>query len=127
MSDDARVLEVLANGIIPGDARDAGAAAVEAGPRLAVRVAASPVYRQGLDAARALAADMFGCDLAALSPEQLQAVLDRLRERAPAFFKQLRMDVAALYLGDARVSQSIGFPGPSIERGGYPDFDQPQD
>jgi hypothetical protein len=34
--------------------------------------------------------------------------------------------VSALYLGDPRVSRAIGFPGPSIEQGGYPDFDRPQ-
>ena len=39
--------------------------------------------------------------------------------------KQLRMDVCALYLTDPGVWGRIGFPGPSVERGGYPDFDQP--
>ncbi len=94
---------------------------------LAERVPASPVYRSGLEAARALALDRFGRGIAELSPEQLRDVLDGLLERAPAFFKQLRMDVSALYLGDPRVSRAIGFPGPSIEQGGYPDFDRPQD
>jgi hypothetical protein len=49
-----------------------------------------------------------------------------LRDQCPAFFKQLRMDVSALYLSDPEVWQRIGFPGPSTDRGGYPDFDQPQ-
>jgi hypothetical protein len=34
------------------------------------------------------------------------------------------MDVPALYLSDPGVSRRIGFPGPSIEVGGYPDFDR---
>jgi len=49
-----------------------------------------------------------------------------MRVDAPGFFKQLRMDVAALYLGDPGVWRRIGFPGPSTDTGGYPDFDQPQ-
>jgi hypothetical protein len=42
------------------------------------------------------------------------------------FFRQLRMDVCALYLSDPGVWARIGFPGPSTAQGGYPDFDQPQ-
>ena len=42
------------------------------------------------------------------------------------YFRQLRMDVCALYLSDAGVWQRMGFPGASSEAGGYPDFDQPQ-
>jgi hypothetical protein len=127
MSNDVPALSALANAIIPADARDAGAASVDAGRRLAERVPMSAVYRSGLEAARTLANERFGRGLGELSPEQARNVLDGLLERAPAFFKQLRMDVSALYLGDPRVSRAIGFPGPSIEQGGYPDFDQPQD
>jgi hypothetical protein len=36
------------------------------------------------------------------------------------------MDVCALYLSDPAVWQRIGFPGPSADSGGHPDFDQPQ-
>ncbi|MEY2427611.1 MAG: hypothetical protein QOJ40_496, partial [Verrucomicrobiota bacterium] len=49
-----------------------------------------------------------------------------VREKLPSFFKQLRMDVSALYLSDPAVWQRIGFPGPSTASGGYPDFDLPQ-
>ena len=49
-----------------------------------------------------------------------------LREQQPGFFKQLRMDVCALYLSDPGVWARIGFPGPSSAQGGYPDFDRPQ-
>jgi hypothetical protein len=119
-------LAVLANGVIPPDARDAGAAVVAAGPRLAAKLSASPLYRAGLDAAEATASDQFGAGVAALSPKQVHHLLDLLRERQPAFFRQLRMDVCALYLSDPSVWERIGFPGPSTEQGGYPDFDQPQ-
>jgi hypothetical protein len=122
-------LTMLANGIIPADERDAGAASVNAGPRLADRMSAgvnASLYADGLRRARELAPEMFGCALANLTPADLHTLLDRLRMDAPGFFKQLRMDVAALYLGDPDVWRRIGFPGPSTETGGYPDFDQPQ-
>jgi hypothetical protein len=122
-------LAVLANGIIPGDERDAGAAAVNAGPRLADRVRAginAALYADGLRLARELAPEMFGCALVELTPADLHTLLERLRVDAPGFFKQLRMDVAALYLSDPGVWRRIGFPGAAIETGGYPDFDRPQ-
>jgi len=55
---------------------------------------------------------------------ELYEWIEALRERAPAFFKQLRMDVSALYLSDPKVWERIGFPGPSAAAGGYPDFEQ---
>jgi len=125
--DDTALLTVLANGIIPADARDAGAAAVDAGPRLAERLATgsgSAVYVPGLRAARAIAQESFGRDPAALGPAEVHDLLGRLREGSPSFFKQLRMDVSALYLSDPAVWRRIGFPGPSIETGGHPDFDE---
>jgi hypothetical protein len=125
----AAVLAALANGIIPADARDAGAAAVGAGPRLAEKLAAGPsaaVYRAGLAAAVALAQSRFGRGPTALDAAELAALLSALRDEHSAFFRQLRADVCALYLSDAAVWARIGFPGPSTAQGGYPDFDQPQ-
>jgi hypothetical protein len=124
-------LTMLANGIIPADERDAGAAAVDAGPRLADRLRAgtginASVYADGLRLARDLAPEMFARPLGDLTPADVHALLERLRTDAPGFFKQLRMDVAALYLSDPGVLSRIGFPGPAVETGGYPDFDQPQ-
>jgi len=126
-------LTMLANGIIPADDRDAGAAAVDVGPRLADRMRSGAginvtLYADGLRRARELAAEMFGRGRAPsdLKPADLHALLERLRTDAPGFFKQLRMDVSALYLSDPAVLRRIGFPGPAIETGGYPDFDQQQ-
>jgi len=127
--EDLHGLTMLANGIIPADERDAGAAAVDAGPRLADRVRAginAALYADGLRLARELAPEMFGRALPDLTPADLHVLLERLRAEAPGFFKQLRMDVAALYLSDPGVLRRIGFPGPAIDTGGYPDFDQPQ-
>jgi hypothetical protein len=123
------LLTALANGIIPPDERDAGAAAVGAGPRLAEKLAVgtnAALYRAGLAAATALAQERFGREVSALDAAQLHELLGLLRQQQPGFFKQLRLDVCSLYLSDPGVWQRIGFPGPSTAQGGYPDFDQPQ-
>lgn len=126
---DIATLATLAGGIIPADDRDAGAAAVHAGPGIAERMRRSPyadVYVEGLKAARELAREMFVQAVDELNAAQLFELLTALSARSPAFFRQLRADVCALYLSDAGVWQRIGFPGPSSDSGGYPDFDQPQ-
>jgi len=127
--EDIADLAALANGIIPADVRDAGAACVHAGPGIAERMRRSPyasVYLDGLKMARELSLAGFGCAVHALKPGQMHELLTSLSERSPAFFRQLRADVCALYLSDPGVWQRIGFPGPSSELGGYPDFDEPQ-
>lgn len=126
---DIAALTALANGILPADERDAGAAAVHAGPGIAERMRRSPygaVYVDGIATAREIAGRKFACTLAELDAAQLHELLGALRDEVPAFFRQLRADVCALYLSDAGVWQRIGFPGPSTDSGGYPDFEQPQ-
>lgn len=126
---DIATFTALANGIIPADERDAGAALVHAGAGIAERMRRSPyaeIYVDGLKAAHDLAASRFGKKVPELDAEQLHGLLTALRDESPAFFRQLRADVCALYLSDAAVWQRIGFPGPSSDLGGYPDFDQPQ-
>jgi hypothetical protein len=122
-------LAALANGIIPADETDDGAASVRAGPRLAERIRAgtnTDLYRLGLELARELADRMYGRHLGQLEPQEMDELLTMLRNEMPGFFKQLRMDVSAMYLSDPDVWARIGFPGPSAEAGGYPDFDRPQ-
>jgi hypothetical protein len=126
---DIGALAALADGIIPADERDAGAGLVHAGPSIAERMRRSPsasVYVEGLQAARILARERFDRDMRELNAGQMRELLAALRDQSPAFFRQLRADVCALYLSDAGVWQRIGFPGPSSHSGGYPDFDQPQ-
>ena len=126
---DIAALAALANGIIPADERDAGAAAVHAGPGIAERMRRSPyaqVYVDGLKTADELARGSFDRSVAQLDAGQMNSLLADLSTQAPAFFRQLRADVCALYLSDAGVWQRIGFPGASSDAGGYPDFDQPQ-
>ena len=128
--DDITALSALASGIIPADARDAGAASVHAGAGIAERAryhgVSGPLYAEGLKFATEQAQKKWGRSLSALSPAELQQLLGELRERSPMFFRQLRADTCGLYLSDPAVWQRIGFPGPSVESGGYPRFDQPQ-
>ncbi len=122
-------LAALANGIIPADERDAGAAAVHAGPGIAERMSRSPharVYVDGLKAAQDIARETWGRAAHELDPAKTHELLTALSAQSPAFFRQLRADVCAMYLSDVGVWQRIGFPGPSTDLGGYPDFDQPQ-
>jgi restriction endonuclease Mrr len=126
---DIGALAALADGIIPADARDAGAGLVFAGPSIAERMRRSPsaqVYVEGLRAARDFARERFGQDVRELNASQMRELLAALRDQSPTFFRQLRADVCALYLSDPGVWQRIGFPGPSAQSGGYRDFDQPQ-
>ena len=122
---DLETLAALADGIIPPDGRDAGAGVVQAGARLVEKLPMK-VYREGVEAAEALARECFAREVRALGPEEIHELLAILREKRPAFFKQLRMDVSALYLSDPAVWARIGFPGPSTATQGYPDFDRPQ-
>jgi hypothetical protein len=128
-SDQLAALAVLADGIIPPDEIDGGAAEVWAAARIAEKIrrgANAPLYREGLALAVAIAKGAYDRDVSQLNADQVHELLARLRDRLPAFFKQLRLDVSALYLSDPAVWQRIGFPGPSTASGGYPDFDQRQ-
>ena len=127
---DIATLAVLANGIIPEDDRDAGAATVHAGPSIAERMRRSPyvtVYVDGLKTSRQIAVVMFAKTVEELDAAQVHELITALSALTPAFFRQLRADVCALYLSDSGVWQKIGFPGASSDSGGYPDFDQPQE
>ena len=122
-------LAALADGIIPPDQIDAGASAVNAGARIADRVASgvnAKLYLAGLAATEVLARKNYRRATRELETRELHDLIGVLRDESPGFFKQLRMDVCSLYLSGPDVWKRIGFPGPSIASGGYPDFDQPQ-
>jgi hypothetical protein len=126
---DIAALAALANGIIPADERDEGAAVVHAGATIAARMRSSPyghIYVDGLLKAGELADMKYGCKVSELNGAQIQELIAKLSEQSPAFFRLLRADVCMIYLSDLGVQQRIGFPGPSTDDGGYPDFDQPQ-
>jgi len=123
-AEQVKILEKLANGIVPADEMDSGAAAVNAGMRIADRVdkgVNAKVYLGGMEFLESLKIDVVG-----MSEQQIHELLGVIRQKAPGFFKQLRMDVSALYLSDEGVWERIGFPGASSETGGYRDFDQVQ-
>lgn len=123
------LLSLLANGIIPADERDAGAQSVNAAEEIARKIEQginTTLYRGGLELARELVREKFSVAPEMLNAKQVDELIGVLRERGAGFYKQLRMDVCAAYLSNPEVWTRIGFPGPSIEKGGYPDFDQPQ-
>ena len=127
--DQIAILVVLADGIIPPDSMDAGASVVNAGGRLAEKIAAgwnARLYLRGIDESKSLALASYQCRVQDLNATQVHELLGKLRESLPGFFKQLRLDVSALYLSDPAVWDRIGFPGPSTASGGYVDFNQPQ-
>src|SRR5262245_7677167 len=114
--DDIASLAALANGIIPADQRDAGAASAHAGPGIAERArhgVNGPLYIEGLTAAGELSRQRFGRAVRELKETEIRELLDLLADSAPAFFRQLRADTCAFYLSDSSVWQRIGFPGPS--------------
>ncbi len=97
--DDIGTLAALADGIIPADDRDAGAAMVHAGPTIAERMRRSPsahVYIEGLHAARALAHERFGRDVRTLDADAIRELLEAIRDQSPGFFRLLRRRVRAL-------------------------------
>lgn len=122
-------LGALAAGIIPPDEKDRGAAEVNAAPRLADKISNgwnTSLYQEGLELAGQVAGENFRKPVHELTEKEVHSLLGLLQEKLPDFFRQLRMDVCALYMADPNVWQRIGFPGPSVLSGGYPDFDQPQ-
>ena len=122
-------LTALMNGIIPADATDGGAAMVQAGALAADKMRKginAAVYAEGLKRAEAIARERFDRAVDRLDPPQIHELLGILRDSSSPFFKQLRLDACASYMSNPRVWEQIGFPGPSTDQGGYPDFDQPQ-
>ena len=122
-------LAVLVNGIIPADDRDSGAAVVDAGGKIAAKVEAgvnAVVYLSGIDVADRLCRSHFEKPITELTPTEVHTLVGLVKAEVPGFYKQLRLDVTALYLSDPGVWARIGFPGASTASGGYPDFDHSQ-
>src|ERR1041385_6681313 len=93
--DDIATLNALANGIIPPDETDGGAAMVFAGLGAADKFRKginADVYADGLQTAAVVAKEKFGRAVSELSPQEIHSLLGVLHDNSPAFFKQLRMD-----------------------------------
>ncbi len=104
---DIAALAALANGIIPADDRDAGAATVHAGAGIAERMRRSPygqVYIDGLKVASLLARDKFHSAVHELDSLQINELLSDLRDQSPVFFDKS----APMYAGFTSVIQVFG-------------------
>src|SRR5258708_38074751 len=92
--DQIATLTALSNGILPSNGIDAGAAAVNAGTRLAEKNQTGPIstiYLQGLQQAQTISLALFGRGVSELNPEEIHQLLSRLRDDSGAFFTQRRM------------------------------------
>jgi len=121
-----RTLEALACEIVPSDdlpgAREAGTADAAAAA-LRSRSAQDPITR-GLEALQRLG-------FADLASANRQAAIEKLTRGTPPdgwrsgdpppeqFWPAIRGLIVALFYGSAAGRQVTGFPGPSVERGGW--------
>jgi len=120
-------LDALASGVIPADAKDRGVAGMSVGQSLARKIQTDPngsVYVEAIEFAVSKAKASFGKAVGSLDPAPVEALLVIVRDRYPGLFKLLRAEACAIYLSQPSTWERIGFPGPSIEKGGYPEFDQ---
>ena len=133
-------LEALAGTVIPPDDFDGGAAGLGFAEVANLRARYTPgradIYQIGVRAVDQVAADLFGVErFAALSLAQRTELLEAIREERVAqsawgnitpgkFFGALAEDVVFLYCTHPDTWQRLGWPGPSFDQGGYPDFDQ---
>ena len=101
------MLAALANGIIPADDRDAGAAAVHAGPGIAERMRRSPyaaVYLDGLRAAHEFAKTMFAKSAPDLTAGQMHELHERVAHWARGLDQENEFALCAITeLGFGRV------------------------
>src|SRR5947209_3140895 len=90
-ADHVAALAALANGIIPPDNLDAGAAEVNAAAKIAEKIANginATLYQQGLALAETVARERHACSVAQLNAAEIHDLLAAVRDRLPAFFKQ---------------------------------------
>jgi ribosome-associated toxin RatA of RatAB toxin-antitoxin module len=137
-----QTLEMLAATIIPADEFDTGVQHSDLAGMIEMRAryeaGRAELYQAALVAVDRMAQAMFNwprfIDLAA--PERL-ALMETIRQnganidfwgqvKPAAFFNALWEDVVFLYCTQPETWERIGFPGPSFDKGGYPDVDQPQ-
>lgn len=137
-----QTLEALASTMIPPDDFDAGVqemgfvSVVEM--RARYEAGREALYVTALQAVDQMARSEYNKpDFVDLSPVERTALLEAVRQnqangadwagvKPSSFFSALWEDVVFLYCTHPDTWQRIGFPGPSFETGGYPDFDQPQ-
>lgn len=135
-------LEALAATLIPPDDFDSGVQGLGfsdvAEVRARYEAGRAQLYRTALRAVDQMAQTMFGKDgFVDLSPAERTQVLDAVRQgkvngamwgniQPKKFFGALWEDVVFLYCTHPETWKRIGWPGPSFDAGGYPDFDRTQ-
>jgi hypothetical protein len=143
LTDEQRqMLETLASMILPSDEFDDGLEGVGFAGIIETRNMyqfwMARLYDVGLKGINQISDELFGRRFLDLSEDERRAVLDALssenppgnvwteREGALDFYINLRQDACFVYCTDAELWKRIGFPGPAFEKGGYPDFSEPQ-
>jgi hypothetical protein len=143
LTDEQRdILETLAAMIIPADDFDDGLEGVGFAGIIETRnlyqVWMAELYDIGLKGINQISDDLFGRRFLDLSEDERRAVLNSLssekplgnvwteRESALDFYINLRQDACFVYCTDEELWKRIGFPGAAYEKGGYPDFADPQ-
>lgn len=135
-------LEALASMIIPPDDFDDGVQGMGfpgvAEVRARYEAGRAELYFSGLEAVDEMAKSMFGKEtFIALTQEERTELMEAMEAgdvheavwddvEPAAFFTALWEDVVFLYCTDPETWERIGWPGPSFDRGGYPDYDQAQ-
>jgi hypothetical protein len=144
LTDEQRqTLETLAAMILPADDFDDGlegagfAGIIET--RNLYQEWMAQLYDVGLKGINQISSELFGGDFLGLSEKERREVLNSLssqnpvgniwteRESAQGFYTNLRQDACFVYCTDEELWTRIGFPGAAFEKGGYPDFADPQD
>ncbi len=125
--DQVATVGALAAAIVPADAtpsaRDLGAHLYAAAGLALVPPGDFAAIQAGLDSVAALALQTFGVAIADLPPEALEAFAAGLQEQpavAP-LWSAVRTLTVLYYYGQPQGYADLGLPGPSIDRGGFPD------
>lgn len=141
--DERQILETLAAMILPADDFDDGLEGVGFAGIIETRnlyqAWMAQLYDVGFKGINQISGELCGRTFLDLSEVERKTVLNSLssdaplgsvwteRESAQSFYINLRQDACFVYCTDEELWNRIGFPGPVFEKGGYPDFDQPQD
>jgi len=137
------ILDLLAEMIIPEDDFDSGLKGVGFSSIMEMRNMYQPwiggLYTQGLGYIQAKSLELHNKKFIELGEEQQETILNMLEEVENSkgihiddaypsdFYTTLRNDACFVYCTDEEVWERIGFPGPSFNNGGYPDYANTQE
>lgn len=144
LTDEQReMLETLAEMIIPPDDFDEGLKGVGFAGIIEARNMYQPwmaqLYDIGLKGIQQISNELFDMNFLELGEEERGSVLNALasenppgdiwaeQENALELYINLRQDACFVYCTDEELWERIGFPGEIFEKGGYPDFADPQE